>query len=158
MKDAGCPVSSRLIGFLRGRLFGFVFVSACRFVRATVGRRQFLFDLFGDAALPRVISDVPAFTFELNRRRGKLFLKRAATLSATLRLLVRRAHEHFEMRAAFLASIFVNWHDCIGFESDYTSASEEGKPTRIALINFFATCHAVRYDLGTHQAVAGNAI
>ena len=107
MKDARLPVSS---GFLRGRLFGLVLVSGSRFVRTTVRGSEFFFDLFSDAAFACVIGNVPALAFELNRRRRKLFLKHAAAFPATLWLFVGRAHQYFEMRAAFLASIFVNWH------------------------------------------------
>src|ERR1051326_4999286 len=105
MKAARLPVSS---GFLRGPLFGLFLVSGSRFVRTTIRRRQFFLDLFGDAAFARVIGNVPAFALELNRRRRKLLLKRAATLPAALRLFVGRAHQHFKMRAAFLTSIFVD--------------------------------------------------
>jgi hypothetical protein len=110
MKDAGVAVSLGLVGFLRGRLLCFILIATGRLVRTTVHRGKFLFDLFCYAALPRVVSDVPTLAFELNRRRGKLFLKRAAAFAATLWRFVGRAHQYFEMRAAFLASIFVNWH------------------------------------------------
>src|SRR5262245_877855 len=118
MKDAGVPVSLSLIGFLRGRLLCFVLVATSRLVRTAVRRGKLLFDLLGYTALARVVSDVPAFAFELNRRWRKLLLQPAAAFPATFWLFVGRAHEHFEVRAALLASIFVNWHTFFGF--DYT--------------------------------------
>src|SRR5690242_13026205 len=114
MKNEGVPVSSAFVGFLRGRLFGLILVSSSRFVRAAVRGREFLFDFFSHTAFARVVGNVPAFALELNRRLRKLFLKRTATFPATLRLLFGRAHQHFKMRIAFLASIFVDWHECPG--------------------------------------------
>ena len=110
MRDAGVAVSLGLVGFLRGRRLCFILIATGRLVRTAVRRGKFLFDLFGYAALARVVGNVPALAFELNRRRRKLFLKHAAAFPATLWLFVGRAHQYFEMRAAFLASIFVNWH------------------------------------------------
>src|SRR5215813_4539752 len=114
MKDAGRPVSSAFVGFLRGRLFTLVFFANRGFVSSAVRGREFLLDLFRNAALARVIGNVPALALELNRRRGKLLLKRAAAFAAAFRLLVRGAHQDFEMCATFFASIFVNWHDGSG--------------------------------------------
>ena len=135
MKDAGVAVSLGLVGFLRGRLLGFIFIATGRLVRTSVRRGKFLFDLFGYAALARVVSNVPTLAFELNRRRRKLFLKRAAAFPATFWRFVGRAHQYFEMRATFLASIFVNWHT-FAVESIIRERPGTASHAQVAQMNF----------------------